>query len=420
MSSAYLTGDLPGIGGRIKDHPADFIVEEIPLYPAGGVGEHCYILIEKSGATTLEIKNSLARALGVKAMDIGYAGLKDARAVTRQRFSIFGLPSDRLRGLELPNARIIEITRHRNKIKIGHLAGNRFIIKIRHDDWVAHGGSVTDSLHRAEEILRRLINSGVPNFFGPQRFGMRGDNHLLGLVLLRGDAKEFMDRWLGDPDPERDHGSVLQARRHYMKKHFDLALAHWPGHLREERRALSILVKKPDHYEKALHAVDATLKRLLISALQAHLFNQTLEKRLGRLGQILPGDLAWIHENGAVFLVGPTEADAQTEQPRADAKEISPSGPMFGYRMTEPQGEPAAMEASVLSEHGLNPEAFRLPRSEKAKGSRRAMRFFPKEPDLGAGTDERGPFIQVGFSLPPGSFATVLLAEIMKTDVQAD
>jgi len=209
---------------------------------------------------------------------------------------------------------------------------------------------------------------------------------------------------------------VLQARRHYVKNHFDLALAHWPGHLRDERRALSILAKKPEHHEKAMHAVDATLRRLLISALQAHLFNQTLEKRLSRLDKILPGDLAWVHEGGAVFLVGPTEAEASVEQPRCDAQEISPSGPMFGYRMTEPQGEPAQMEASVLSEHGLKPESFRLPRAEKAKGSRRAMRFFPKEPALSSGTDERGPFIQIGFNLPPGSFATVLLAEIMKSD----
>jgi tRNA pseudouridine13 synthase len=417
MSNIYLTSDLEGIGGRIKTDPADFIVEEIPLYPSSGVGEHCYVLIEKRGISTLEVRNLLARALGRKSVDIGYAGLKDAQAVTRQTFSIFGEASDRMRALELPHVSILGISRHRNKLKIGHLAGNRFIIKIRHDDWTARGGSVTDSLRRAEEILRRVVKSGVPNFFGPQRFGMRGDNHVLGLALLRGQAKEFFDRWLGDPDPRYDHGSVLQARQHYAKGRLDLALANWPGHLRDERRALSMLAKKPDQYDKAIHGVDATLKRLLVSALQAHLFNLTLEKRLARLDRILPGDLAWLHDNGAVFLVGPTEANAAAEQPRCDANEISPSGPMFGYRMTEPEGEPATMEAAVLSANDLTPESFRRPQAEKSKGSRRAMRFFPTDSDLSAGTDQRGPYIQISFSLPPGSFATVLLAEIMKNDV---
>ncbi len=431
MPHSYLTADLPGVGGLIKAQPDDFLVEELPLYPPAGQGAHCYFVIEKRGISTLHAANLLARALGRRAIDIGYAGLKDAQAVARQTFSIELETEDRIRSLSLPQVRILEVSRHRNKLKIGHLAGNRFTVKIRNDDWAKPGGSVEEARLRARATLDSLGRSGVPNFFGPQRFGMRGDNHWLGAALLRGQSEEFLRRWLGEPDPRVDHGPVLQARRHFAHGRMDLALADWPGHLSMERRALAILARNPAHGARAMRSVDVRLKRLLVSALQAHLFNETLLRRLKRLDRILPGDLAWKHDNGAVFEVGMSQLHAAAEQPRCDAHEISPSGPMFGYRMTPAQGEPGQMEDEVLAAHELTPRSFHQPRfatggggaaggAEKSKGSRRAMRFFPTELDLASGADQRGPFLQLRFVLPPGCFATVLLGEIMKTDLAVD
>lgn len=420
MQGRYLTATLPGIGGRIKDHPEDFQVDELPLYDVEGVGEHCWFTIEKRGITTHQAVNLVAKSLGRRAIDFGYAGLKDARAITRQRISIEHEPSDRIRSLEFPNIRIVEVTRHRNKLKIGHLAGNRFRIRVRHDDWAKPGSSPDEALTRARAIADAMVGTGVPNFFGPQRFGMRKDNHLLGLALIRGQSQAFLNRWLGDPDPEVDHGQVLLARQHYAGGRLDLAAAHWPGHLAQERRVLQLLARSPNQPDRAMRAVDVRLRRLLVCALQAHLFNEVLARRLDRYDRILSGDLAWKHDNGAVFLVEGDATALAAEQSRCDAHEISPSGPMFGYRMSEPVGEPGDMEKTVLTENELTPESFQNSQAEKVKGGRRPMRFFPGDLAITKDVDQRGLYLELAFSLPPGCFATVLLAEIMKTDVAVD
>ena len=417
METPYLTTDLPGVGGQIKIRPDDFIVEEIPLYEPSGNGIHCYAHIEKRGIPTLAAVNVFAKALGRRSIEVGYAGLKDAQAVARQTFSIEHEGHERIAALKLPNIKILAVKRHTNKLKIGHLAGNRFTVKIRRAEWSLPGGSLSEAQTRAAAVLARLSRTGVPNFFGMQRFGMRRDNHLLGLFLLRDQSKEFLTRWLGEPDESVDHGSVLQARRHFANNNLELANAHWPGHLRDERRALSILARNPGQWDKAMRVVDIRLKRLLISALQAHLFNELLRRRMGELNKILPGDLAWKHDIGAVFRVEMADDKVQIEQARCEQHEISPSGPMFGYRMTQPEGLPLEMENQVLASNDLTLEAFQGPRAYKTKGSRRPMRFFPTDMHLNTGTDDVGPYLELKFVSPPGCFATVLLGEIMKTDV---
>ena len=418
MALPYLTADLPGIGGQIKAAIDDFIVQEVPLYQPEGVGTHCYFLVEKRGIPTMEAVRLIARALGRKNFDIGYAGLKDAQAVTTQMFSVEHEDSARVREIQVPHLKIVHVTRHRNKLKIGHLAGSRFVIKVRNADWARAGATLDEPRRRAEAILQVLAAKGAPNFFGPQRFGMRRDNHLLGLALLRGDAQQFANRFLGDPDPSVDHGQVLLARQHYAKGSLDLALQSWPGHLAEERRALAALVHGKGNPQKAIHAVSVKLRQLLVSALQSHLFNEVLTRRLPQFATVLPGDLCWKHDNGAVFAVENTPEAAAKEQPRIDTFEISPSGPMFGHRMTEPQGAPAAMEAAVLAEIGLKPTDFGGP--EGSHGGRRSLRLLAKDMLLDTGADERGPFLRFAFTLPSGSYATVFLGEIMKTDVALD
>lgn len=418
MKLPYVTQDLPGIGGQIKTHVEDFIVHEVPLYEPKGVGTHCYFEVEKRGISTMEAAKLIARALGRKTFDIGYAGLKDTRAVATQWFSAEHEETARVRALEIPHLKIVHITRHNNKIKMGHLAGNRFVIKVRNDEWNRAGVDLNVLRKQAEDIWVVLERRGVPNFFGPQRFGNRHDNHLLGLALLTENYQDFANRFLGDPDPTIDHGDVLTARQLYAKGRLEEAIKFWPGHLVDQRRALVAIINGKGNPKKAVYAVEIKLKQLLISALQSFYFNEVLGKRLDRYEKVLAGDLCWKHDNGACFAVPDVGADIAKEQARADAKEISPSGPMFGHRMTQPTGEPGGMEAAVLQANDLTLEDFNGPAG--SHGGRRSMRFFPQDFALSTGQDTRGPYLEFKFTLTSGSYATVLLGEMMKTDIALD
>ena len=198
----FSTADIEGIGGQIKCRDEDFFVEEIPLYEPSGQGDHSYLQIEKKGLSTMEAMIRLGRALKRPHQQIGYAGLKDARAVTRQWLSLEHLDPDLTADLDLPNLTITQISRHQNKLKMGHLKGNRFRIKVRHLD-ICRLGNYENACKRAEAILGDLIKRGVPNFFGPQRFGKRCDSHLLGGTILFKNYDQFIDMMLGLPDSGR-------------------------------------------------------------------------------------------------------------------------------------------------------------------------------------------------------------------------
>src|SRR3954467_3196109 len=176
MDLPYLTRWFPGIGGSIKNRPEDFFVQEVPLYEPSGQGEHVYCEIQKTGVSTFEAIDRLGRALKVSGRDFGYAGMKDARAVTRQVFSIPGVTEEQVMTAGVPGIQVLWAARHGNKLRLGHLAGNRFAIKIR-------GVTPTDVV-RLEPVLAELGGRGMPNYFGEQRFGRRGDNDRLGAAFV--------------------------------------------------------------------------------------------------------------------------------------------------------------------------------------------------------------------------------------------
>jgi tRNA pseudouridine13 synthase len=160
--------ELLPIGGKVGPEPEDFTVDELPAYAASGKGEHQYLRIEKRLLTTPELVRRLGRALDVNDRDIGYAGLKDKHAVTTQWLSVVTKATVSLE-LDLgPGARVLEVARHDNKLRTGHLLGNRFGITLL--------GVHDDALERAHAIVSRLRADGLPNYFGAQRFGHAGRN----------------------------------------------------------------------------------------------------------------------------------------------------------------------------------------------------------------------------------------------------
>ena len=399
---AYLTHNVPGVGGRMKTVPGDFRVEEIPLYEASGEGTHTYFLLEKEGVTTIQAVRQVARALDVPEREIGYAGLKDADAITRQVMSVEHIDPARVLELSLPRIRIEWARPHRNKLKLGHLWGNRFVIRIRETD--------TSRCDDVRAMLATLERKGVPNYFGPQRFGRRGDNWEIGRAIIRQDWRAATDALLGRPLAS-EGPDVRRAREAYEAQDYAGAADAWPPSFRDEKRACRALAQTQGAHKRAVLSINMTLRRLYLSAFQSYLFNSIVAARQSTLDQLIVGDLAWRHASRSVFSV----EDAAVEQPRCDAFEISPSGPLFGYRMTEAKGEPGATEARVLAESGLEPRSFRQPGGHKTKGARRPLRFQPTDIAVETGQDEHGPYLELRFALRAGCYATALLREVCKT-----
>jgi tRNA pseudouridine13 synthase len=192
----YVTADLPGVGGRLRATADDFVVEEIPLYAPQGAGKHLYVNLTKVGLTTKEVQRQIERLLHLRPGDVGYAGLKDKTARTTQTFSISveGRPSAWIDDLpqrvaELP-VTVNWAQLHQNKLRPGHLRGNRFQITI--SDLAVSG---EEAERRVHAIVERLQQGGLPNYFGPQRFGHEGANIGRGRDVLLGRHR-VTDRWL--------------------------------------------------------------------------------------------------------------------------------------------------------------------------------------------------------------------------------
>jgi tRNA pseudouridine13 synthase len=177
---APVTSSLPGTGGVLRTLPEDFRVEELPLYLPQGYGSHAYALVEKRNLTTRDLVLALTRE-GLKEKEIGVAGLKDKVALTRQWLSVPNKHAAALTALEkLDGVRIVEVSRHQNRLGMGHLKGNRFTVRVRQTE--------SDAVAKAGLILEVLQRVGVPNYFGPQRFGIGGKNAVDGYRLVHHEA----------------------------------------------------------------------------------------------------------------------------------------------------------------------------------------------------------------------------------------
>jgi len=408
----YLTEDVPGTGGSIKERPEDFLVEEIPLYEPCGSGEHLYLFIEKRSMSTGELVSLLASHFGVPRAAIGYAGLKDKLAITRQVMSVHvpGKVSEDFPMIRHERAGVLWSDSHTNKLRPGHLRGNRFSIRIR-------GAPIRGVLH-ARAALARLARLGVPNRVGEQRFGPLANNHLVGREIVLGRDDGALRLLLGPGDSA--HGPLARAREAFARGEYREALAAVPRAARAEQAALRALVRGGDA-RAAVNAMDAHALRFFVSAFQSAVFNSLLDERLGAgaLGSLAPGDLAMKHDNRAVFAVDNVAAAEPGLSERLARFEVSPTGPMWGTRMQRASGAVDVTELAALERFGVTLEeldAFDRRRGRMIEGARRPYRVPVTDPEVEAGADEHGEFIRCAFDLPRGAFATVVLREVMKPE----
>lgn len=406
----YATKDLPPVGGTIKQRPEDFLVDEIPQYQPSGSGEHIYMLVQKRLMSTMDMVSVIARHFHVKRHAVGYAGLKDKHAITRQVVSVHvpGRKLDDFPMLQHEQISVLWTDMHANKLRPGHLKGNRFSIRIRNV-------KPTDVVI-ARKVLDRLAKLGVPNRVGEQRFGMLENNHMIGRHMIAGDFDGALRELLG-PSARFPHYNP-DARRLFLEGRYREAIQLYPPGARTEMIVLNALAKGATPGQ-ALRTLDEPVLRYYFSAIQSAIFNSVLDERLenGTLGTLAPGDIAVKHLNNAAFAVTPEiAADPSTPQ-RLATFDISPSGPMWGAEMMRAEGDTALRERRVLESFGLS-EAHLAALDSDARGAldgkRRPLRVPITDPEVEGGVDEHGAFIRCAFELPRGSFATVVLREIMK------
>lgn len=320
-----------GIGGVIRRSDADFRVDEVPLYDPEGEGEHLYLEVTREGQTTKAVQGHLARAFDVPPRSVGYAGLKDKYGRCTQRFSIH-TAADEASG-PLPEFLAVEtLGRHRNKLRRGHLLGNRFRIVIRETQ---DGAPAV-----AEARLADFAASGLPNWYGLQRFGGDRRNAEHGRAIL--DGRRVRDRFKAD---------------------------------------------------------------MWLSAWQSALFNRWLRRRSDESGlaTVWRGDVLRKTETGGLFDC----EEAVVDQGRLEAGEIGLTGPLFGHRMRRAGGEAGRLEEEILEAEGVSEDALGRVR---LSGTRRAALVFPTEASVEIEADDA---VAVSFTLPKGSFATVVLREIV-------
>ena len=326
---------------NIKLAPEDFVVEEIPAYEPTGDGEHLFLLVQKRDVAAAEMIARLGQMLKVKTRDIGVAGQKDRHAITRQFVSVPASCRDQLQSCCDGSIRILTAMKHTNKLRTGHLAGNRFRIALNSPQMSTFAEK--DAIDVRQRLLK-LSECGFPNYFGPQRFGHDGNSVREGIALLRKDLPS--PRW-------------GRSRQRFMKK-------------------------------------------MTASAVQSAVFNLVVASRVNQPAGLHPrsGDVV-CHRDG----LRPFSFD---QRGSTSARDLIPMGPMPGPKMMEATSAVQQLEQSALEQLSLAIDNFA--RSPKlTPGTRRRMLEFPR--NTSARLEPNGS-ITVQFELPPGAFATVLLAEI--------
>jgi len=343
---------------HFKQTPADFVVTEIPLYNFTGSGEHLILKIRKKALTTWQMLEILSNHLGIRVRDIGYAGLKDKDAMTIQYISIHKKYENALKSFSHDKIKILETTYHNNKLRIGHLKGNKFFIRIKKVNPI--------DAKKIDSLLKWISENGTPNYFGYQRFGRDGKNFEIAREIVEGKRK-MRDR--------KRKNFLISA---YQSHLFNLWLS--------KRIEISRLFEglKPKELKNVFVWNDEIIK--LIHK-EPHFF------------KLLPGDVASHYPHGKLFVVDNLEADAK----RICNREISPTGLLSGERCKHATGIAWEIEKEFIEE---------IP----AQGSRRYAWIWPE--DIQGCYKQEVAHYELSFTLPKGSYATVILEMIANRPIR--
>jgi tRNA pseudouridine13 synthase len=414
----FLSAEIPGIGGKLRRTPEDFVVDEISIRPPEKPdGAIVVARVWHRNWEANRLVRRLSSNLRIGRGSIGFAGTKDGRSVATQLMS-FRASIDEVRALEIPDVRILEAYRANRMISIGDLIGNSFSVR------VTDLGESAD-IREASDAVRRAIDGvgGFPNFFGIQRFGsVRPITHLIGKDLVAGDFEGAVMRYVANPMGNGAEGE--EARRTLQDtRDFGRAMAELPSKFTFERTMVAHLVERPEDYLGALRRLPRNLLMMFVHAYQSYMFNRILSERMRRglpLHEPVEGDFVLpLDKNGVPDQDNPIDITsdniAKARRNAAEGKAFV-SGILYGAESRFAEGVMGEIERDVVEEEGVVAEDFQIVglREASSKGSRRELLSPVK--DLRVVQEEQGGML-FGFSLNKGCYATCLLREFMKADM---
>lgn len=360
MNRFYSLGHAP-IPFHFRQNPRDFVVDEIPLYPFTGEGEHLVLQVRKKNLSTWEAITLIANHLGIKGREIGYAGLKDKNALTKQYLSLPKKYEAKLESFSHEGVKFLSRTYHQNKIRMGHLKGNRFFIRLKKVTPVA--------AQKIEEALSQIAKEGMPNFFGYQRFGIDGENYKKGEAILRGERKE----------------RNVKLKRLYINAYQSHLFNLWLS----RRLEISTLVSSFDAKEvtNLLNVPASTVKKL---------------QEQPQPFKVIEGDILMHYPHGRPFEYEGDEGDLE----RFRNREVVPTGLLTGKRSRRSTGLSRTIEKEFDAEFTA------------IDGERRYAWVFPEDVEGEYKEDEA--WYELHFTLPKGCYATVLIEEIAKRPINED
>ncbi|MDS0293653.1 tRNA pseudouridine(13) synthase TruD [Halogeometricum luteum] len=440
----YYASDADGTGGRLRVDPEDFRVREVeamdPVDVDADPGDYPHLLLRATLREwdTNDFARRLSDAMGISRERVAWAGTKDKYAVTTQLFSVRDADPESIP--DVRDADIEVLGRIGRDLGFGDLAGNDFQIRVRDADVPENAAAVTADLtefltgERSDAPTDEAAAVAVPNYFGHQRFGSRRPvTHVVGLHVARGEWREAVLAYVGNPAEAEPEGT--QAARRVVDEEaasenpdWQACLEEMPHRLRYERSMLHRLAEdgadSDDQWRHALEAVPRNLQRLFVNAAQSYAFNRIISERLRRglpLSEPVEGDVVCFADRDApegLYRADPGRTQVATGR-RVDVMarhcergRAFVTAPLVGTDTELADGEPGEVERAVLDELDLEPSDFDLPGEFDSSGTRRAVLL---RTDAETAVDEGDDAYELAFSLPSGSYATVLLREYLKS-----
>ncbi|MDY6966193.1 MAG: tRNA pseudouridine(13) synthase TruD [Halobacteriota archaeon] len=413
-----------GIGGSIRQMAEDFFVNEITNRVEGDKGEYLIVELTKRDWDTNHLIRELSRILHVSQRRFGWAGTKDKHAVTRQKLSIWDVSEEDLNRINLQGVELKKIGYANRSIAMGDLYGNEFTIVIRDLDL-----PIEDVRDAVGSTCQEIKENGIANFFGSQRFGSsRPVTHLVGEEILHCDFEKAVMTYIAKPFP--DESREAREAREYIWETGDLkgGLKKMPLFLRFERALLDYLIANPGDYAGSFSVLPKNLKSMFVHAYQSLIFNKILSSRIKRgipIDEAIIGDVVCFKNEMGFPNVRKTQ---KVNSKNLDGiNNLIKRGrafttiPIIGYETELMEGIQGDIERDVLDELGIEPDDFRIePMPEfGSKGLRREI-MLPVDIEYSVEEDETSQDrrkVELTFMLPKGSYATIVLREFMKNEM---